>query len=123
MREEALSHNGILPAEQNWNVGLRGIGYQKTEELGGYNLEVAFCYVVRPGVLPFRPFTGRLPSHSRSRSPDRRGCYMQLLHGFRAVPVFSRAHRSSSRLLDEQIFMVLVRLALLSPCLKWPQYA
>ena len=43
MREGARSHNGILPEEQNWNLGFRDIGYQKTEELGGYILEVAFC--------------------------------------------------------------------------------
>jgi hypothetical protein len=43
MREEARSHNGILPAEQNRNFGFQDIGYPKTEELTGYILEVAFC--------------------------------------------------------------------------------
>ncbi len=48
---------------------------------------------------------------------------MQLLHLLSLPPTFSRAHASSSSLFDEQTFIVRVRLALLSPCSKWPQYA
>lgn len=48
---------------------------------------------------------------------------MQLLH-LLSLPVrFSRAQTSSSRLSEEQTFIVHVKLALSSPCLKWPQYA
>ena len=53
-----------------------------------------------------------------SETLDKSGRYIQLLHVLNAVSKFSRAHLSSSRLLVEQTFMVLVRLALLSPCLK-----
>jgi hypothetical protein len=49
--------------------------------------------------------------------------YMQLLHRFSPIVKFLRAQVSSSLLLSEQTFMVRVRLALLSPCSKWPQYA
>jgi hypothetical protein len=40
---------------------------------------------------------------------------MQLLHRLNPAFVFSRAHASSSRLLAEQIFIVLVKLTLPSP--------
>jgi hypothetical protein len=46
---------------------------------------------------------------------------MQLLHHLSLTLMFSRAHSSSSLLLSEQTFIVRVRLALLSPCSKWPQ--
>jgi hypothetical protein len=48
---------------------------------------------------------------------------MQLLHRLNPAFVFSRAHASSSRLLAEQIFIVLVKLTLSSPNSKCPQPA
>ena len=49
--------------------------------------------------------------------------YMQLLHHLNPTFMFSRAHTSSSRLLAEQIFIVLVKLTLSSPNSKCPQLA
>lgn len=49
--------------------------------------------------------------------------YMQLLHRFNFAATFSLAHSSRILLSFEPTFTVRVKLALLSPCLKWPQCA
>ena len=66
---------------------------------------------------------GRSPKTHKGGAAQHARYYMQLLHHLNPAFMFSCAHASSSRLLAEQIFIVLVKLTLSSPNSKCPQPA
>lgn len=66
---------------------------------------------------------GRSPKTHKGGVAQHARYYMQLLHRLNPAFVCSRAHASSSRLVTEQIFIVLVKLTLSSPNSKCPQSA
>lgn len=70
--------------------------------------------------MPQRAVRVRISVHPCSQRPQN---YMQLLHRSSMAVKFSRTQPSSSPLLLEHTFIMRLRLALLSLCLKWPQYA